>query len=140
MLRNLARVISGRVQCRTFWKGTRYTDTEEWIKITGERTDNGSYPAKIGITAHAKQSMGDIVYLEVSDHRTMAPDEALAEMESTKATSELKVPGKFTIKDENTHGVLNVAQNEEELWIVSGELHDDITEQTISSDEYNSRS
>lgn len=62
-----------------------YTAEHEWI-AAGE-------PATIGITAHAVEELGDIVYVElpgVGDAVTAG--EPCGEIESTKAVSELYAP------------------------------------------------
>ena len=62
-----------------------YTAEHEWVAV-GD-------PATVGITAHAVEELGDIVYVElpgVGDAVTAG--EACGEIESTKAVSELYAP------------------------------------------------
>ncbi|CDM65552.1 glycine cleavage system protein GcvH [Pyrinomonas methylaliphatogenes] len=63
-----------------------YSKDHEWIRVEG---DTGI----IGITDHAQQSLGDIVYVElprVGD--TFAAHDAFGSVESVKAVSEVYAP------------------------------------------------
>ena len=61
----------------------RYTKEHEWILVQGN-------VAKIGITDHAQEAMGDIVYVELPaiDDEFSAGD-SLAVVESVKAVSQI---------------------------------------------------
>jgi len=64
----------------------KYTRDHEWCRIQGSR-------AVIGITDHAQDALGDIVYLElpaVGD--TVKKGETFGVVESTKAVSDLFAP------------------------------------------------
>ena len=59
--------------------------------------------ATIGITDHAQEEMGDIVYLSLPDiGRTLAFDEQFGEVESVKAVSELFSPLTGEVIETNT--------------------------------------
>ncbi len=63
-----------------------FTKDHEWI-----RTDGGI--ATIGITKHAAEQLGDVVFVEVPDvGRTVAAGEACAVVESVKAASDVYAP------------------------------------------------
>ena len=64
----------------------RYTRSHEWVRFEG---DTGT----IGITDHAQEELGEIVYLELPEvgHVYNAEDE-FGTVESVKAVSELFVP------------------------------------------------
>jgi glycine cleavage system H protein len=65
----------------------RYTKSHEWIQ------DLGGGKARIGLTDHAQQSLGDIVFVnlpEVGDE--VAAGERLADVESVKAASDVYSP------------------------------------------------
>lgn len=65
----------------------KYTKSHEWIK-TGS---DGS--VTIGITDHAQESLGDIVFVEVPQKgRKLAAGEACAVVESVKAASDIYSP------------------------------------------------
>ena len=73
-------------------KNLRYTKDHEWA-----RRDGGS--VVVGVTAHAQEALGDVVYVElpkVGD--TMTAGKPFGVVESTKAVSELFAPisGKVT--------------------------------------------
>ena len=62
-----------------------YTAEHEWID-TGE-------PSTIGITRHAADALGDVVYVDLPPvGRTLAPGEVFGEIESTKSVSDLYAP------------------------------------------------
>ena len=65
----------------------KYTDTHEWIRFE----DDGS--VTIGITDHAQEALGDIVFLELPEAgRTLATGESCAVIESVKAASDVYAP------------------------------------------------
>ena len=65
----------------------RYTKSHEWVK-TGS---DGSLA--IGITDHAQEALGDIVFVEVPQKgRKLAAGEACAVVESVKAASDIYSP------------------------------------------------
>lgn len=73
-------------------KNLRYTKDHEWA-----RRDGGT--VVVGVTAHAQEALGDVVYVElpkVGD--TMTAGSPFGVVESTKAVSELFAPisGKVT--------------------------------------------
>ena len=64
----------------------KYSEDHEWIKIE----DN---LAIIGITMHAAESLGDIVYIDVDSlGKDLKQFEKFGEIESVKAVSDLFVP------------------------------------------------
>jgi len=128
MFRRLVRGIPTQVK-RYFWKGTRYTDTHESITVMPDGN------VRVGVTEYALDQMGELTYLEYHSG-THEPDESLADLETTKATYDIKIPGKFTVENGQQHTAVNLATRESDRWIVEGKLHDDITNKTMSSEEY----
>ena len=64
----------------------KYTRDHEWCRINGNR-------AIVGITDHAQDALGDIVYLELPDvGDAVKKGETFGVVESTKAVSELFAP------------------------------------------------
>jgi glycine cleavage system H protein len=64
----------------------RYTTEHEWVRVVGDR-------ARVGITAYAQESLGDIVYVSLpEDGATVTAGDACGEVESTKCVSELYAP------------------------------------------------
>ncbi|MBI2683001.1 MAG: glycine cleavage system protein GcvH [Acidobacteriales bacterium] len=69
----------------------RYTKEHEWIKVEG---DTGT----IGITDHAQDSLGDIVFVELPKvGAEVAAHKAFGTVESVKAVSELFAPASGTV-------------------------------------------
>ena len=65
----------------------QYTDTHEWVR------DNGDGTVTVGITDHAQQALGELVYAELPQPgRLLAKGEACAVVESTKAASDVYAP------------------------------------------------
>ncbi len=64
----------------------KYTKEHEWTRIEGAA-------ATFGITNHAQEALGDIVFVELPDiGRTLDAGEAYAVVESVKAVSDLYTP------------------------------------------------
>lgn len=75
----------------------RFAKTHEWIRLEGDGT------ATVGITDHAQDAMGDLVYVqlpEVGEQKT-AGDEA-GVVESVKAASDIYSPVDGEIIEVNT--------------------------------------
>ncbi len=69
----------------------RYTDQHEWALVQG--TDGTSTVVRVGITDHAQDALGDIVFVqlpEVGDE--VAPGTPIGEVESTKSVSDVYAP------------------------------------------------
>src|SRR6266403_1844550 len=67
---------------------TRYTKDHEWIRLDGE-------VATVGITEHAQEALGDIVYVELPEiGRKVEQGGDAAVVESVKAASNEEAEGK----------------------------------------------
>jgi len=65
----------------------KYTETHEWIKTEADGT------LAVGITDHAQEVLGDIVFLELPPvGKRYARGEACAVIESVKAASDINMP------------------------------------------------
>jgi len=74
---------------------TRYTKDHEWVRLDGDT-------ATVGITDHAQQALGDVVYVELPEPgRDVDQGEAVAVVESVKAASEVYAPLAGTIVEVN---------------------------------------
>lgn len=74
----------------------RYTKSHEWILFAGDGT------AKVGLTDHAQDALGDLVFVnlpQVGDALTCG--EALGDVESVKAVSDVYSPVTGTVKAVN---------------------------------------
>ena len=68
-------------------KDLRYTESHEWLKREGD----GSLT--VGITDHAQEQLGDIVFVEAPKAgRKVAAGEAVGVVESVKAASDIYAP------------------------------------------------
>jgi glycine cleavage system H protein len=75
----------------------RYTKTHEWLRTLPD----GSL--EIGITDHAQQSLGDLVFVEVPEAgRSLKAGEACAVVESVKAASDVYAPLACTVSSGNS--------------------------------------
>jgi glycine cleavage system H protein len=73
----------------------RYTKEHEWIKPDGNA-------AIIGITDHAQNSLGDIVFVELPKPGTaVSSGKSFGTVESVKAVSDLFAPASGTITEVN---------------------------------------
>ena len=65
----------------------RYTKDHEWVRMEDDGT------ATVGITDHAQEALGDIVFVELPEaDRTLAEGESCAVVESVKAASDIYAP------------------------------------------------
>jgi glycine cleavage system H protein len=64
-----------------------YAESHEWIK------DNGDGTVTIGITDHAQEALGDVVFVELPEvGASLAKDDEFGVVESVKAASDLYAP------------------------------------------------
>jgi len=64
----------------------RYTKEHEWVTLDGDI-------ATVGITDHAQQQLGDVVFVELPEPgRAVAAGDACAVVESVKAASDIFAP------------------------------------------------
>jgi glycine cleavage system H protein len=65
----------------------KYSESHEWVQ------DNGDGTVTIGITDHAQEALGDLVFVELPEvGREVAVEEACAVVESVKAASDIYSP------------------------------------------------
>ena len=73
-----------------------YTKSHEWVLFAGD----GS--AKVGLTDHAQDALGDIVFVNLPEAGdSLAKGEALGDVESVKAVSDIYSPVTGTVKAVN---------------------------------------
>ncbi|MDR2017159.1 MAG: glycine cleavage system protein GcvH [Burkholderiales bacterium] len=74
----------------------KYTASHEWIRREADGT------LTIGITDHAQEALGDLVFVELPDvGRTLAAGEACTVVESVKAASDVYAPVAGTVVAQN---------------------------------------
>lgn len=73
----------------------KFSEDHEWIKLDGDI-------AEIGISPHAVEQLGDIVFIELPDIGTnVTKGDAVAVFESVKAASDIYSPASGEIIDVN---------------------------------------
>ena len=74
----------------------RYTKEHEWVQVTG---DAGA----IGITNHAQEELGDIVYVDLPKvGAQLSQGKSLGSVESVKAVSDVYAPVSGEVTEVNT--------------------------------------
>ncbi len=74
----------------------RYTKDHEWIRLEDDGT------ATVGITDHAQEALGDVVFVELPKlERELAEGESCAVVESVKAASDIYAPLAGTVLEVN---------------------------------------
>ncbi len=74
----------------------KYSKEHEWISVDGD-------VATIGITQHAAEQLGDLVFVELpAIGKTVAPGDEAAVVESVKAASEVYAPLSGEVVEVNT--------------------------------------
>jgi len=64
----------------------RYTEDHEWVMVSGDE-------ATVGISHHAQEQLGDIVFVELPDvGKALTKGKEAAVVESVKAASEIYAP------------------------------------------------
>ncbi|CAN8320083.1 unnamed protein product, partial [Cochlearia groenlandica] len=113
----------------------KYVDSHEWVKIEGNK-------ATFGITDHAQDHLGDVVYVELPDlGRSVSQGESFGAIESVKATSDINSPVSGKVVEVNEEltgspGLVNTSPYEEG-WIIKVELSDACeAEKLMDSDKY----
>nr|XP_009593758.1 glycine cleavage system H protein 2, mitochondrial-like [Nicotiana tomentosiformis]XP_016461882.1 PREDICTED: glycine cleavage system H protein 2, mitochondrial-like [Nicotiana tabacum] len=70
----------------TVVKDLKYADSHEWVKVDGSS-------ATIGITDHAQDHLGDVVYVELPEVGAFVTQSgSFGAVESVKATSDINSP------------------------------------------------
>ena len=76
---------------------TKYTADHEWVRIEGDGT------ATVGITVHAQDALGDVVFVDLPEvGKTFAEKEVAGVVESVKAAADVYMPvaGEITAVNE----------------------------------------
>ena len=77
-------------------KMVKFSEDHEWVKLDGDI-------AEVGISPHAVEQLGDIVFIELPDIGTnVTKGDAVAVFESVKAASDIYSPAGGEIIDVNT--------------------------------------
>lgn len=101
---------------------TRFTEDHEWIRVDGD-------VATVGITEHAQEQLGDLVYVELPEiGRKVAKGEEAAVVESVKAASDVYAPvsGEVVAVNDDLTGDPGLVNREAEKggWLMKLKLAD----------------
>jgi glycine cleavage system H protein len=122
-----------KVEC-----GVVYTETHEWVRLEGNI-------ATVGISKHAQELLGELVYVELPeiDQEYSAGDEVCV-VESVKAASDIYIPisGKIVEVNDLLVEIPQTINSDpyQEGWLIKV-LCNDLSEfnDLLSSDEYNEK-
>ncbi|XP_010941651.1 glycine cleavage system H protein 2, mitochondrial [Elaeis guineensis] len=103
-------------------KDLKYADTHEWVKVDGTS-------AAVGITDHAQDHLGDVVYVELPEvGANVTQGKNFGAVESVKATSDINSPVSGEVVEVNTElnsspGLVN-ASPYGDGWIIKVKMSD----------------
>jgi glycine cleavage system H protein len=118
-----------------FPEDLRYTKEHEWARVDGES-------ARVGITDHAQDALGDVVYVDLPEvGAKVTAARPFGEVESTKSVSDVFSPVSGTIVERNPlvdeHPELVNEQPYGDGWLVVIHLTDaSELEQLLDADAY----
>lgn len=114
----------------------KYSETHEWVQIEGSK-------ATVGITKHAQQELGDIVYVELPEiGKSVSQGGEVVVLESTKAAADVYSPLEGSILSVNTDladsvDLLNESP-EENGWLYTLEIeHKEQLDSLLDQQQYN---
>jgi len=112
----------------------KYSKDHEWVKVEGNR-------AYIGITDHAQDALGDIVFVELPEvGEEINAGDVLSAVESVKAASDVYAPvsGKVVeVNEELEDAPEKINEEPYEAWIAVLEISDPSEiEDLLSAEEY----
>jgi glycine cleavage system H protein len=115
-------------------KDYRYTKEHEWIKVEG---DTGT----VGITHHAQEALGDIVFVELpKPGAELSAGKSFGTVESVKAVSELYAPvsGSVTaVNDALATSPEKINSDAHAAWMIKIKLKDaGEVKQLLSAEDY----
>jgi len=74
----------------------KFTEEHEWLRVEGDEV-------VVGITAHAAEQLGDVVFVELPDEGiTVSKDDEVVVIESVKAASDILAPVDGEITEVNS--------------------------------------
>jgi len=75
---------------------TKFTSDHEWVQLTGDVN------ATVGITVHAQDALGDVVFVDLPEvGKTYAKGEVAGVVESVKAAADVYMPVDGTVTEVN---------------------------------------
>ncbi|KAF9668202.1 hypothetical protein SADUNF_Sadunf15G0104700 [Salix dunnii] len=116
-------------------KDLKYAESHEWVKVDGNT-------ATVGITDHAQDHLGDVVFVELPEvGATVSQGSGFGAVESVKATSDVYSPVSGNVVEvneelNNSPGLVNSSPYEKG-WIMKVEVKDASELDTLkNSDDY----
>ena len=103
-------------------KELKYSREHEWVRMEGD-------DAVIGITDHAQEALGEIVYLELpAKGEKLSKEQAFGVVESTKAVSDIYAPVSGTVVEVNS-GLITTPERlnkdpYQDAWLVKVKVDD----------------
>lgn len=95
----------------------KYTEDHEWVRVDGNR-------ATVGITHHAQDQLGDIVFVEVPEvGRELEKGETFGVVESVKTVSDLFAPVSGSVVERNQ--ILDEAGDDFQPEIINSSPYED---------------
>ena len=71
----------------------KYTEDHEWLAIDGDIAATSGAIVTVGITHHAQDALGDVVFVDLPDvGKTLAPKDIAGVVESVKAAADVYMP------------------------------------------------
>ena len=107
-----------------------YTDEHEWIAKLGDSK------VRVGITDYAQDQLGDVVYVELPEvGKSIAKDDLIVEIESTKSVGEVYAPFAGTISAVNekvasTPELVNTSPYDDG-WLVEMDIGGEMTQEGL---------
>jgi len=78
-----------------FPENLKYTETHEWVKIDGTT-------ATVGITEYAQGELGDVVFVDIPELKSIVLGDNFGSIEAVKTVSDLIAPVTGTITERNS--------------------------------------
>jgi len=112
----------------------RYTREHEWIEVQGKT-------GKVGITDHAQESLGDIVFVELPQPGSKVEEgKVFGSVESVKAVSELFSPVTGTVLEVNKEletSPEKINKDAHSAWMLKLEISDPAgLDRLLTADQY----
>ncbi len=113
----------------------KYTPDHEWLDVHGDGT------ATVGITVHAQDALGDVVFVDLPEvGKTYAEKEVAGVVESVKAASEIYSPVTGTISAINSAlsespGLVN-SHPYTDGWLFKVTLSEKVPSELLDASEY----
>ncbi len=80
----------------------KYTEDHEWINLEGDTAATEGAIAVVGITHHAQDALGDVVFVDLPEvGKTFAQKDIAGVVESVKAAADVYMPISGTITEVN---------------------------------------